>query len=117
MDLFACRIRVFVEKYFGGNHHAGCAVTALYGPRLAERVDVDLLLSLRKTLHRRDGTTVKSRDFLDTCLDKLAIHNDGTRPTRALAATVLDRHQEEIVSQKINQPLVLIDCMCLVVNR
>ena len=108
-DLFFVGVRVLIEQRLRADDHAGNAETALHGPGLAVGVGVELLFLVRQALDGQDVTAFERIGGRRAGPAGLAVDQNGTRAARALAASVLDARQVQLVAQIAQQLLIFGD--------
>ena len=106
-DILGRGVGVLGDQRLGAQHHAGDAKAALHRARLPEGVDVHLALALGESLHGGDVLSVQLGNPEYAGLGLLAVHQDGARAARALAAAVFHAGQPQVVPQVIQQLAVL----------
>ncbi len=106
-DVVTGGVGVLVEEGLARHDHARDAEPALHGSRLAERLDVHLLLALAESLCGDDLLVLEGRRLARAGLHELAARDDDARPARRVVAALLDRQHPDLVAQDGEQWLLV----------
>ena len=95
--LLARRLGIGVEQRLGGDDHARDAEAALHGARPAEGIGVNFFFKIGQSLDRHDRLAFKLVCLRDARLGGLAVDEHVTSAACALAASVLDGGQTQLI--------------------
>ena len=106
--LLARRRGIRVQQRLGGDDHARDAEAALHRAGLAEGVGIYVLLPVGKALDRKDGLSLQLVRRGNAGLRRLAVDEDMAGAARALAASVLDGGEAQLVAQEADELLIFL---------
>ena len=98
-DLLVRRIRDLIQQALGAQHHARNTEAALHRAGLAEGEGIGRFLKIRQALDRQHVLAVQAFGIGNTGTAGLALDQNGAGAAGALAASVLDGREAQLVAQ------------------